>query len=435
MHDFAISLNTSGIQVFSVSDSTNALVNGSASLTVIPGAAASVVIAAPASTTAGVAQTINVSVLDAFGNIATSYRGTVVFASSDAQAVLPANYTFDNKDSGFHAFTATLKTAGTGTLSLGDTANAALAKQVAVNVNAATTAGSFTVTGIPTTVAGAARSFTVTVKDAFGNVANGYTGTVNFSSSDVQAGLPASYSFTTADAGVHTFSATLKTAGLQSVTVRDAANAAAIGIQTNIIVKASAVAASVTVSGYPATVAGTAQNFIVRVNDLYGNLCSAYTGTVTFSSNDAKAVLPAVYTFTANDAGVHTFSATLRTAGTKSITVTTGALTGSQAGIAVAAGAVANFQVLAPTITQGVGFKLTVTALDAFGNTVTGYRGKVNLTSSNSSGSNSYSFSSKDNGVAQISYSLNTLGTQTIKVADALNPAIFTIITVNVLKK
>ena len=38
-------------------------------------------------------------------------------------------------------------------------------------------------------------------------------GTVVFSSSDVQAGLPASFASTAVDAGVHSFSATLKTAG------------------------------------------------------------------------------------------------------------------------------------------------------------------------------------------------------------------------------
>ncbi len=45
----------------------------------------------------------------------------------------------------------------------------------------------------------------------------------SFSSSDAQAGLPSSYTFTAADAGVHTFSATLKTAGSQSITVKDPA--------------------------------------------------------------------------------------------------------------------------------------------------------------------------------------------------------------------
>ena len=78
-------------------------------------------------------------------------------------------------------------------------------------------------TGFPATTAGVAQSFTVTVRDAFGNSITGYTGTVTFSSSDVQAGLPASYTFTAADAGVHTFTATLKTAGTQSITVKDAA--------------------------------------------------------------------------------------------------------------------------------------------------------------------------------------------------------------------
>ena len=41
-----------------------------------------------------------------------------------------------------------------------------------------------------------------------------------------------------------------------------------------------------------------------------------FTGTVaTFSSNDPQATLPANYTFTAGDQGVHNFSATFRTAG------------------------------------------------------------------------------------------------------------------------
>lgn len=435
VHDFPITINTSGIQVFTIVDTTNALVTGSDSLSVSPGAAASVVIAAPATATAGVAQTIKVSILDAFGNIATGYRGTVAFASSDAKAILPASYTFTNKDSGFHEFTATLKTAGSGTISITD-AVSGLSSQSTIIVTPATTAGSFTVTGIPATVAGTAQSFTVTVKDAFGNVATGYTGTVNFSSSDAQAGLPASYTFTAADAGSHTFSATLKTAGLQSVTVRDSANATAIGSQTNISVRASSVAASVSVSGFPATAAGAAKNFTVAVKDQYGNLCTTFTGTVTFSSSDAKAVLPASYTFSAADGGAHVFSATLKTAGTQSISATTGTLSSSQTGIAVTAGALASFKVVAPAIiTSGVGFKLTVTALDAFGNTVTSYVGKVNITSSNSSGSNSSSFSSKDAGVAQISYTLKTLGTQTIKVADSTNAAIFSTITVNVLPK
>jgi hypothetical protein len=52
-----------------------------------------------------------------------------------------------------------------------------------------------------------------------------------------------------------------------------------------------------------------------HVDDLYG-------GTVTFSSSDSQAVLPANYTFTRRDLGVHSFSVTLNSTGTQTITAT-----------------------------------------------------------------------------------------------------------------
>ena len=84
------------------------------------------------------------------------------------------------------------------------------AEQVTVTPAAA---ASLRVSGPATTTAGAPYAFTVTVVDAFGNMATGYTGTVHFTSSDLQAVLPVDHTFTAADNGVHTFSATLKTAG------------------------------------------------------------------------------------------------------------------------------------------------------------------------------------------------------------------------------
>jgi ELWxxDGT repeat protein len=68
-------------------------------------------------------------------------------------------------------------------------------------------------------------SVTVTALDPFGNTATGYAGTVHFTSSDSQPTLPADYPFTTADAGVHTFSGViLRTAGTQTITVTDTVN-------------------------------------------------------------------------------------------------------------------------------------------------------------------------------------------------------------------
>jgi len=64
-------------------------------------------------------------------------------------------------------------------------------------------------------------------------------------------------------------------------------------------------------------------------------VATGYTGTVHFTSTDGAATLPMNYTFTAGDAGVHTFPAgvILRTAGSQVITVTdtvTPTITGSK---------------------------------------------------------------------------------------------------------
>jgi hypothetical protein len=48
---------------------------------------------------------------------------------------------------------------------------------------------------------------------------------------------------------------------------------------------------------------------------------TSYTGTVTFSSSDPLATLPASYTFVPADGGVKAFSAVLRTLGEQTITV------------------------------------------------------------------------------------------------------------------
>jgi hypothetical protein len=176
------------------------------------------------------------------------------------------------------------------------------------------------------------------------------------------------------------------------------------------------------------TTAGSAQTFLVKARDPFGNVTTGYTGTVAFGSSDVQAGLPAAYTFTAADAGVHAFSATLKTAGTQSITVKDAAsgLGASQTGITVSAGAVARFLVSLPaSVTQGVGFKFTVTVVDAYGNLVTGYRGKVHLSSTDAKGgTQDYTFSSSDNGVHTFSYTFNALGSQTLFLTDSTNNSI-----------
>jgi hypothetical protein len=77
----------------------------------------------------------------------------------------------------------------------------------------------------------------------------------------------------------------------------------------------------------PASVpSGTAFDLKVTAADPYGNIDVNYQGTVTFSTSDTDPgiALPADYTFTADDHGVHTFpgAVTLSTPGDQTITVT-----------------------------------------------------------------------------------------------------------------
>ena len=202
---------------------------------------------------------------------------------------------------------------------------------------------SLKVTGFPSPdTAGTTNNVTVTADESDGTVDTAYTGTVHFTSSDSQATLPANYTFTTADKGAHTFSVTLKTAATQSITATDTKTSTITGTESGITVTAAA-AQSLKVTGFPTTdTAGTAANATVTAYDPYGNIATGYTGTVHFTSSDTQATLPANYTFTAADNGTHTFSVTLKTAGTQSITATdtkTSTITGTESGITVHAAA------------------------------------------------------------------------------------------------
>ena len=85
---------------------------------------------------------------------------------------------------------------------------------------------------VPSNVgAGDAVDVTLTAYDVNSNVVTGYTGTVQFTSTDGAATLPMNYTFTPGDAGVHTFPAgfIFRTPGSHVLTVTDVANATITG--------------------------------------------------------------------------------------------------------------------------------------------------------------------------------------------------------------
>jgi subtilisin-like proprotein convertase family protein len=233
---FSTILKTASSESLTATDTATSSVTGSARLSVIPAAASTLVVTAPASATAGAAFPVTVTARDAYGNTATGYTGTVHFSTSDPAAgvMLPAAYTFTATDQGTHTFTGVaLGTPGSQTVTATDGAAGSITGSATVSVVAPASATHLGVSVPGGVTAGSTFSITVTALAANGSTATGYTGTVQFSSSDGQAVLPGSYTFTAADHGVHTFTGlVLDTAGTQSLTVRDSAGSSITGNAT-----------------------------------------------------------------------------------------------------------------------------------------------------------------------------------------------------------
>ena len=115
-----------------------------------------------------------------------------------------------------------MKTAGGQSITATDTTTSAISGTLSGITVSPAAASQFVLSGLSSTATvGVAQTVTVTAEDPYGNVATGYAGTVQFTSSDSAASLPANYTFTTADQGVHAFTFTFGTAGTQSLSVTD----------------------------------------------------------------------------------------------------------------------------------------------------------------------------------------------------------------------
>ena len=149
----------------------------------------------------------------------------------------------------------------------------------------------FSVTASSPQTAGVSFTFTVTALNSSNSTATGYTGTVQFSSSDGLASLPAGYTFTTGaggDNGVHTFLVTLNTPPTQTITATDTVNSAITGTSSPITINPATylltTAASPSGSGTvtPATgtyyAAGTVVNLTETPSAGYGFRVGAVVG-------------------------------------------------------------------------------------------------------------------------------------------------------------
>jgi hypothetical protein len=268
--------------------------------------------------------TVTVSAIDATGAAAIGFGGTVHLTSSDAAALLPADFGFAPAEAAVKQVAVTLQTAGTGTLTAVDTTGAAASGSATMKVKHGVATSCAIAQSSSTSVAGAAVGITVAMRDAFGNPATEYAGTVRFTSTDGRAILPPDTTFAPAsDDGSHAFAATLFTTGAQTMTATDVANAA---LHCNAAISVSPAAMRIVLSmpgnanaGYPIAVG-------LAVKDLFDNAIPNYAGTVTFTSSDtgAGAVTPSPLTFTGSEGGIGTTFATFVSLGAQTLTASDG---------------------------------------------------------------------------------------------------------------
>ena len=389
-----------------------------------PPAATRLSVTGGSSANVGTAFNVTVSALDASGQVVPTYAGTVHFSSSDGQAALPADSTLTN---GTKTFPVTFKTAGSQTVTVSDTTGMLTAGKTGSIAVSPGAVAQFSVTpSSQNTNAGSPLTFVVTALDVGNNPVPGYAGTVHFTSSDAQAGLPAD---STLPNGTKTVSVTLKTAGNQTVTATDTVSSLA-GTSSGVAVSAGP-AVSLSVKAPTAVTTGFSFSVTVSAVDTFGNVAPSYAGTVHFTSSDPQATLPTNSTLNLGTGG---FPFTLVTiSGNETISAAdtvTASLAGASGAINVVTNAATHLSVT-PTpagVTTRQNFSLAVTALDAANNQSKIYTGTVHFTSSDTgpTGAKLPANSLLPGGNATLTATLEDVGsgTQTVAATDTATSSI-----------
>ena len=358
------------------------------------------------------------------------------FTSDDGSATLPADYTYLVGDAGVKTFTNGVNFATTGSfyVRVNDTVlTTKMGEQSAIDVNPGAL-DHYTVTGITDpTDTDADESPVVTAFDADNNIKTDYVGTITFTSDDGGATLPADYTYLVGDAGVKTFTNGVNFAGVGSfyVRVNDTVLTTKTGEQTAIDVNVGALDHFTVTSITDPTTTDDDESPVVTAFDSDNNVKTDYVGTITFTSDDGSAALPADYTYLVGDAGVKTFtnSVNFDTTGSFYVRVNDTVLTtktGEQTAIDVNPGALDHFTVTSitdPTDTDADESPV-VTAFDADNNIKTDYVGTIAFTSDDGSATlpADYTYLVGDSGVKTFTNGVNfaTTGSFYVRVNDTV---------------
>ena len=413
-------LGSVGVQYITVADANGKLTSTSQGILVSAAPASQLRVQLPGVALVGQALRGQVTVTDAYGNSAGDFDGPVVLQSSDPSATLPTNLMMT--EGHLSLSNVMFTTSGNQSLTVRD-ANQRLQAGISMVAVQAGSAVQMQMQCPSSNVAGADESVVVSLRDAYGNLAAGYTGTVQFTSSDVAGVYPHARVFTSGDGGSYTFAAALNwhTAGSQSLYVEDITNGSLNASCSGINVAAGA-AQSLFLSGPATAMAGSNITLSLAAQDAFGNLASA-VGSAILSSSDLTAALPTTATIGSTPTAITPVQ--LRWAGTRTVTATdsAGILLPSSLSIEVTP----NTQVyLALEQMPGhwpVGQQqyFEVHVYDSIGNPATNYTGSITVQTTDSFASglpDTHTMVPQNSARFGESPTLQTLGYQTITATD-----------------
>ncbi len=402
-------LDTAGTQTITANDAAATISASSGPVTVTPAAASKLLVSAsPSTLSAGSTTSLSITAEDQFNNVVTGFSDSVILADNLAGATF-SSVSFSG---GVATVTATLDTAGMQTITANDAAATISATSGSITVTPAATSKLLVSTSPNNLSAGATTSISVTVEDQFNNVVTGFSGSVTLADN-----LPgATFSTVAFTGGKATVTATLDTAGVQTITANDAA--ATISATSGSITVTPAVASKLLVSASPSNLsAGSTTSLSITAEDQFNNVVTGFSDSVILADNLAGATFSSV----SFSGGVATVTATLDTAGMQTITANDAAATISATSGSVTVTPAATSKLLVSTspnnLSAGSTTSVSITAEDQFNNVVTGFSDSVTL-ADNLAGA-TFSSVSFSGGVATVTAMLDTAGMQAITANDA----------------
>ncbi|MGB6746261.1 MAG: Ig-like domain repeat protein, partial [Terracidiphilus sp.] len=273
-------LKTAGTDSITATDTTNPSITGTGFFTIQPGAATHIGLAAPSSAYVGSPISYTLTAYDLFGNVATSYGGTVVFTSTDPSAILPGSSAITN---GTGTFSATMETVGSQTITATDSVNSLVASSGNISVTlpalvvttAADDTGAASNCTIQTTP-GTGTDASCSLRDALLFAANEGSGSITFDSTAFAA---------TSTAAANTITLSNGTLTIPSNTIINGPTSGTGATLTNLVTVNGAAASSVFTVGSGAT--GDSINGLIVTDGSSGTSGGGVSNSGTLTINNS----------------------------------------------------------------------------------------------------------------------------------------------------